>query len=147
LGGGLAFDWQFAQQSYFKSLHCKKAERRWVSALIRKPWGHRNGVLHERDSTKQHILITYDTDRRISGQFAMGVQGLPSHHYLFQEPMEELLKAPLCVRKQPLASCQSARERQTRQVAEQSEKYPEERQFAPPREYPAFRIFSLSVRY
>jgi hypothetical protein len=60
----------------------------------------------------------------------MGVQGLPSkNHYLFQEPMEELLKAQLHVRKQWLASAQSARERQKRRIAEQAEKYPEERQF------------------
>jgi hypothetical protein len=58
---------------------------RWVSALIRKlwtvawdQWEHRNSILHERDSTKQHTLITQDTDRCNSRQFAMGVQGLPS---------------------------------------------------------------------
>jgi hypothetical protein len=44
--------------------------------------------------------------------------------------MEELLKAPLYVRKQWLASAQSARERQKRRAAaEQAEKYSEERQF------------------
>jgi hypothetical protein len=43
--------------------------------------------------------------------------------------MEELLKAQLQVRKQWCASAQSARERQRRRVAEQAEKYPEERQF------------------
>jgi hypothetical protein len=43
--------------------------------------------------------------------------------------MEELLKAPLYVHKQWLASAQSARERQKRRVAAQAEKYPEERQF------------------
>jgi hypothetical protein len=43
--------------------------------------------------------------------------------------MEELLEAPLYVRKQWLASAQSARERQKRRVAAQAEKYPEERQF------------------
>jgi hypothetical protein len=60
----------------------------------------------------------------------MVVQGLSSNnHYLFQESMEELLKAQLHVRKQWLASAQSARERQKRPVAEQAEKYPEERQF------------------
>jgi hypothetical protein len=60
----------------------------------------------------------------------MGVQGLPSNnHFLFQEPMEELLKAPLYVRKQWLALAQSARERQKRRVAAQAEKYPEEGQF------------------
>jgi hypothetical protein len=38
-----------------------------------------------------------------SRKFAMGVQGLPSNnHYLSQEPMEELLKAHLHVRKQRL---------------------------------------------
>jgi hypothetical protein len=59
----------------------------------------------------------------------MGVQGLPSNdHYLLQEPMEELLKAPLHVRKQWLASAQSARERQKLRVDEKVEKYPEERQ-------------------
>jgi hypothetical protein len=59
----------------------------------------------------------------------MGAQGLPSkNHYLFQEPMEELLKAQHA-RKQWLASAQSARERQKRRIAEQAEKYPEERQF------------------
>jgi hypothetical protein len=57
----------------------------------------------------------------------MGFQELPSKdHYLLQEPMEELLKAPLHVRKQWLAS---ARKRQKRRVAEQAEKYPKERQF------------------
>jgi hypothetical protein len=60
----------------------------------------------------------------------MGVQELPSNnHYIFQEPMEELLKAQLHVRKQWLASAQSARERQKRRDTEQAEKYPEERQF------------------
>jgi hypothetical protein len=43
--------------------------------------------------------------------------------------MEELLKAQLHVRKQWLASAQSARERQKRRDTEQAEKYPEERQF------------------
>jgi hypothetical protein len=38
LEGSLAFDWQFAQQSYFHSLHSKKSGRRWVEPLIRKPW-------------------------------------------------------------------------------------------------------------
>jgi hypothetical protein len=64
--------------------------------------------------------------------------------------MEELLKAPLYVRKQWLASAQSARERQKRRVATQAEKYPEERQFmansASPRDwvipYPAIGIFN-----
>jgi hypothetical protein len=75
-------------------------------------------------------LITQDTDRLISRQFAMGVQGLPSNsHYLFQEPMGELLKASLYVRKQWLASTQLARERQKRWVTAQAEKYPKERQF------------------
>jgi hypothetical protein len=136
LEGGLAFDWQFAQQHYFKSLKSMKSGRRWVSALIRKlwtvawdQWQHRNGILHDRDSTQQHKLLSHDTDRLISRQFAMGVQGLPSNnHFLFQEPMEELLKAPLYVRKQWLALAQSARERQKRRVAAQAEKYPEERQ-------------------
>jgi hypothetical protein len=60
----------------------------------------------------------------------MGVQGLSSNnHYLFQEPMDELLKAQMHVRKQWLASAQSARERQKRRIAEQAEKYLEERQF------------------
>jgi hypothetical protein len=138
LEGGLAFDWQFAQQRYFKSLRSMKSGRRWVSASIRKSWTvawdqweHRNSIVHERDSTKQHKLITQDTDtdRLISRQFAMGVQGFPSNnHFIFQKPMEELLKAPLYIRKQWLASAQSARERQKRQVAAQAEKYPEERQ-------------------
>jgi hypothetical protein len=73
LEGGLAFDWQFAQQRYFKSLRSMQSGRRWVSALIHKlwtvdwdQWEHRNSVLHERDSTKQHTLITQDTDRLIS---------------------------------------------------------------------------------
>jgi hypothetical protein len=58
-----------------------------------------------------------------SRKFAMGVQGLPSNnHYLSQEPMEELLKAHLHVRKQWLASAQSARERQKLRVAAQAEK-------------------------
>jgi hypothetical protein len=93
-------------------------------------WEHRNSVLHDHDSTKQHTILTQDTDRLISRQFAMGVQGLPSNnHYLFQEPMEELLKAQLQVRKQWLVSAQSARERRKRRVAEQAEKYPGERQF------------------
>jgi hypothetical protein len=111
-----------------------KSGRRWVSALSRKlwtvawdQWEHRNSILHERDSTKQHKPITQDTHRLISRQFAMGVQGLPSNnHFLFQETMEELLTAPLYVRKQWLAS---ARERQKRRVASQAEKYPEEHQF------------------
>jgi hypothetical protein len=83
----------------------------------------------------------------------MRVQGLPSkNHYLFQEPMKELLKAQLHVRKQWLASAQSARERQKRRDAEQAEKYPEERQFMTNlllqgTRYPAFGIFNLSVRY
>jgi hypothetical protein len=38
LEGNLANDWQFAQQTYFKSLLSKKSRRRWVSALIRKLW-------------------------------------------------------------------------------------------------------------
>jgi hypothetical protein len=83
LQGGLAFEWQFAQQSYFKSLRSKKSGRRWVSALVRKlwtvawdQWEHRNSILHERDSTKHHTLITQDTDRIISRQLAMGVQCL-----------------------------------------------------------------------
>jgi hypothetical protein len=60
----------------------------------------------------------------------MGVQGLPfTDHYLFQEPIEELLKAPLRARKQWLALAQSAREWQKRRLAEQAENYPEERQF------------------
>jgi hypothetical protein len=66
LEGGLAFDWQFAQQIYFKSLRSKKSGLRWVSALIRKlwtvvcdQWEHRNSILHERDPTKQHVLIAY----------------------------------------------------------------------------------------
>jgi hypothetical protein len=91
---------------------------------------HRNSILHERESTQQHKLLTHDTDRLISREYVMGVQGLPSNnHFLFQEPIEELLKAPLYVRKQWLASGQSARERQKRRVAAQAEKYPEERQF------------------
>jgi hypothetical protein len=125
LEGGLAFDWQFAQQRYFKSLRSKKSKRRWVLALIRKlwtvawdQWEHRNSFLHERNSTKQHTLLTQDTDRLISRQFTMRVEGLPSNnHFLFQEPMKKLLKAPLYVRKQWLASAQSARERQKRRVA------------------------------
>jgi hypothetical protein len=46
----------------------------------------------------------------------MGVQEeLPSNNqFIFQEHMKELLKAPLDVRKQSLASAQSARERQKR---------------------------------
>jgi hypothetical protein len=47
----------------------------------------------------------------------------------FQEPIEELLKVPLYVYKQWLASAQSARERQKRRVTAQAEKYPKERQF------------------
>jgi hypothetical protein len=38
LEGGLAVDWQFAQQRYFKPLRSMKSGRRWVSALIRKLW-------------------------------------------------------------------------------------------------------------
>jgi hypothetical protein len=39
LEGGLANDWQFAQQTYFKSLRSKtKSGRRWVSTLISKLW-------------------------------------------------------------------------------------------------------------
>jgi hypothetical protein len=105
LEGGIANDWQFAQQTYFKSLRSKKSGRRWVSALIRKlrtvawdQWEHRNSILHDHDSTKHRKIITQDTDRLISRQFAMRVQGLPSNnHYLLQEPMEELLKAQLHV--------------------------------------------------
>jgi hypothetical protein len=110
-------------------------------------WNHRNSILHGLDSTKQHKLITQDTDRRIIRQFAMGVQGLPSkYHYLLQEPVEELLKAPLHVLKQWLASAQSTREREKRRVAEQAEKHPEKRQFMAnwlhQGTYPAFSIFN-----
>jgi hypothetical protein len=80
-----------------------KSGRRWVFALIRKlwtvawdQWQHRNSILHERDSTQQYKLLTltHDTDQLISRQFAMRVQRLPSdNHLLFQENMEELLKA------------------------------------------------------
>jgi hypothetical protein len=90
----------------------RKSGRRWVSALIRKvrtvTWdqcGHRNSILHERDCAKQRTLITYETDRLGSRQFAIAVQELPStDHYLFQEPIKELLKAPMYVHKQWLAS-------------------------------------------
>jgi hypothetical protein len=74
--------------------------------------------------------INQDTDRLICRLLAIGVQGLPSKdYYLLQEPIEELLKAALYVRKQWLASAQLARERQKRRVAEQTEKCPEECQF------------------
>jgi hypothetical protein len=66
-------------------------------------WEHRNSIsiLHDHDSTKLHKIITQDTDRLISRQFVMGVPGLPSNnHYLFQEPLEEILEAQLHVRKQ-----------------------------------------------
>jgi hypothetical protein len=73
LEGGLSFDWQFAQQHYFKSLRSMKSGRWWVYALIRKlwtvawdQWQHRYSTLHERDSTKPHPLIKQDTDRLIS---------------------------------------------------------------------------------
>jgi hypothetical protein len=56
LEGGLALYWQFAQQTYFKSIGSKKPGR-WVSALLRKlwtvawdQWEHRNSILHEQDS-------------------------------------------------------------------------------------------------
>jgi hypothetical protein len=76
----------------------------------------------------------------------MGAQGLPSkNHYIFQEPMEELLQAQLHIHKQWLGSAQSAREQQKRRIAEQAEKYPEERQFMTNwllQGYPAFDIFN-----
>jgi hypothetical protein len=80
----------------------------------------------ERTGLHQTAFTTHSRHRPlISRQFTMGVQGLPSKNlYLFQEPMEEILKAQLHVRKQWLASVQSARERQKRRVAEQAEKYP-----------------------
>jgi hypothetical protein len=98
-----------------------------------------------------HTYYSQDTDRLISRQFAIRVQGLPSKdHYLVQEPMDELLKVPLHIRKQWLASAQSARERQKRRVAEQAKKYPEERQFMANwllQRIPSIWYFQLSVRY
>jgi hypothetical protein len=121
LGRRSSFRLAFAQESYFKSVApLYEIGKTLGLGLIRKlwtvawdQWEHRNSILHERDSTKQHTLITQETDRLITWQFAMGMQGASSNnHYLFQEAIEELLKAQLYVREQWLASTQSARERQ-----------------------------------
>jgi hypothetical protein len=125
--------------------------------LPRSQWEHRNSILHNRDSTKQHTLITKDTDRLISRtdrlisrQFAMGIQGLPSKdHYLFQEPMGELLEAPPHVRKQWLASDQPARERQQHASREVSRGTPIHDKLASPRDWviPSIWYFQSSVHY
>jgi hypothetical protein len=84
-----------------KENYIRREEQKIMARQIKRV----NGKLRVGSVTSVIASSPHDPNLRLE----MGVQGLPSNnYYLFQEPMEELLKAQLHVPKQWLASTQSA---------------------------------------
>jgi hypothetical protein len=111
--GMLLRDWYDAIRDHFQTIHSKKSPRRWISALIRKMWQiawdlweHRNGFLHDKDTT----IISIQTDAKIVQEFNIGAQHLDhATKALFRVGVQAVLSKPLDVKQQWLRRVDAAR--------------------------------------
>lgn len=106
-------DWLIATQRYFLKIAPKKSPRRWTSALIRKMWliawdlwEHRNGYLHDKETS----ILSQQVDADISEQFSLGLKQLDNPtKALFQGGLTKVLAKPLEVKQQWLRRVTEAR--------------------------------------
>jgi hypothetical protein len=99
--------WEEAQISYYKSIHSLRSGKRWITQLIIKLWGvawdlwdHRNQVLHRQNSssTMQEVEAM---NAKISSLYSSLVGLLPPEDaYLFNTPLDLLLKKTIASKKE-----------------------------------------------
>jgi hypothetical protein len=118
--GKLIHQWEYLQQQYYEQLpNCHRNGKTWaklavkhIFALIQSMWHHRNQYLHNNTNPEYVTKQEEKTNKKVDTEFKKNINGIaPSEQHIFDTTQTEIMKLPICRKRQWIQSVKIARKR------------------------------------